>query len=233
MDDGLDRFEKDLKSLTPKRYPLASPVRTMLPIHDFGASPRPDAGIGQDQQLISSKSTNRNWLKTVAVSWATGLAAGMLISAIWTKLMTEETFIYEPNLVAENDSSASVSEPSTPLDVSSNPPSITPPRQQTASLLRGQGFVRNSRGIVPDFRDHQILHPFMPLNNVNWNAAMTPPAKRFTGLQTEANQSHEQPGAPNQLSDASHESLPSPFPKSQGQRQLLKSLMESDDLISI
>jgi hypothetical protein len=135
--------------------------------------------------------------------------------------------------VAENGSSASVSDLSTPLDVSSNPTSITPPRQQTASLLSGQDFVRNRKGIVPDSRDHQILHPFMPLNNVNWNAAMTPPAKRFTGLQTETSRSHEQPDAPPQDSDSTQESLPSSYPKSQGQRQLLKSLMESDDLISI
>ncbi|MFN7292861.1 MAG: hypothetical protein ACK5T6_19935, partial [Pirellula sp.] len=150
MDDGLNRFEQDLKSLTPKPYPSASPARTMLPIHDYGATSLPGVGVVRDQQLLSLNSTHRNWLKTVAVSWATGLAAGLLISAFWTKMMKEETAITEPSLLTENSSAAGVIEPDTPLNVSKNSSSKTTSRQQPLATQpitaqRSPGFVGNTR----------------------------------------------------------------------------------------
>ena len=53
--EGLDRFEQDLKSLTPKHFPVELPA---LP------------------------PTGPSWLKIASVSWLMGLAAGVLVSAI-------------------------------------------------------------------------------------------------------------------------------------------------------
>lgn len=238
MDDGLNRFEQDLKSLTPKPYPSASPARTMLPIHDYGATSLPGVGVVRDQQLLSLNSTHRNWLKTVAVSWATGLAAGLLISAFWTKMMKEETAITEPSLLTENSSAAGVIEPDTPLNVSKNSSSKTTSRQQPLATQpitaqRSPGFVGNTRRTSLNSPEQEILHPFMTLNNVNWNAAMLPSSKRFAGAQSRTNQTSEQANAPDSASGDSQKSIPVSIPKTQGQRELLKSLMESDDLISI
>lgn len=241
MDEELSRFEQDLKTLTPRHCSLAAPVPTMPAFHDNRLTPHVDTGVGVDHQSSSLSFTNRRWLKTVAVSWATGLAAGLLVSAIWTKLMEEETSNNEPSLLTENNSAAGVSEPNTPLSISQNSTSKTTSRQQslstepitTKSSSTQRGFVRNMRYAPTHFPDEEILHPFMALNNVNWNAGILPHSKRPTAVQSGTKQASEQGNAPGAASGDSQQSIPVSIPKPQGQRELLKSLMESDDLISI
>jgi hypothetical protein len=241
MDEELSRFEQDLKSLTPRHCSAAASVPTMPAFHDNRLTSRVDTGVGINHQSSSLSFTNRRWLKTVAVSWATGLAAGLLVSAIWTKLMEEETSSNEPSLLTENNSAAGVSEPNTPLSISQNSNSETTSRQQslsaqpftTQSLSIQRGFVGNTRHTSLNIPDQEILHPFMGLNNVNWNPAMLPSSKRFAGVQSGTKQASEQANAPGAASGDSQKSLPVSIPKTQGQRELLKSLMESDDLISI
>jgi hypothetical protein len=243
MDEELSRFEQDLKSLTPKHCSAAASVPTMPAFHDNRLTSQIDTSVVMDHQSSSLPFTNRRWLKTVAVSWATGLAAGLLVSAIWTKLMKEETSITEPNLLTENSSAAGVSEPNTPWNVSENSSSKTTSRQQplaTRSLTaqpitaqRGPGFVGDMRRTSLNIPDQEILHPFMGLNNVNWNAAMLPSSKRFAGVQSGTKQASEQANAPDSGSGDSQKSIPVSIPKTQGQRELLKSLIESNDLISI
>ncbi|MCU0713022.1 MAG: hypothetical protein MUC43_13255, partial [Pirellula sp.] len=84
MDEELSRFEQDLKSLTPKHCSAAASVPTMPAFHDNRLTSQIDTSVVMDHQSSSLPFTNRRWLKTVAVSWATGLAAGLLVSAIWT-----------------------------------------------------------------------------------------------------------------------------------------------------
>ena len=74
MHEGLDRFEQDLKSHTPKHHPVVLPA---LP------------------------PTGPSWLKIASVSWLMGLAAGVLVSAIWARLMNGQVPIAEPNPVSQ------------------------------------------------------------------------------------------------------------------------------------
>lgn len=233
MDEGLSRFEQDLKSLTPKHFPMASPVRAMLPIHDLGLSSQSDVATVTDQQSHRFPFVNRTWLKTVSVSWVTGLAAGLLVPAIWTRLMHEDAPVIEPNLVSESGVSSVVTAPTPPTTTTPDSPSIKPTRSQEPSRYREQSFASNYRHTLLNSHDDQILHPFMSLSEVHWNSAMMPSAKRLIGVETGAKQNYEQHNAPDSTSDVPQTTLPNTFPKVQGQRQLLKSVMESDDLISI
>jgi len=232
MDDDLSRFEQDLKSLTPKHFPMASPVRAMLPIHDLGLSSQSDVGIGTDQQSHRFPVMNRNWLKTVSVSWMTGLAAGLLVPAIWTRLTHEDAPIVEPNLISESGSSSAVTVPPPPTASTPGSPSIKPTRTQEPSRYREQSFASTNRYTSLNSYDDQILHPFMSLNEVHWNTAIVPSARRLTGAKG-PKQDDEQNSAPDSTSDVPQTTLLNSLPKAQGQRQLLKSLMESDDLNSI
>ena len=172
MDEGLDRFEQDLKSLTPKSFPKELP-----PMHP-------------------------NWLKIASISWLMGLAAGVLVSAIWTKLMNGEVPIVEPNQVSQK------------VALSPNSPSTTPFGSPQPSVFGDEILAGRSRTIATDLDDNYVLQPLMRRNTVNGS-------RRFSGEASHT--SREDSATPN----------PNSFPKYQGQRQLLKMLMESDDLISI
>jgi hypothetical protein len=233
MDDDLSRFEQDLKSLTPKHIPIASPVRSMAPIHDLGLTSPPDVGVVTDQQSHRFAFVDRTWLKTVSVAWVTGLAAGLLLPAIWTRFVNEEAPVIKPNLISESGSSSAVIVSPPPTASTPDSPSIKPTRSQEPSRYRDQSFATNYRYMSLNSHDDQILHPFMSLSEFNWNSAMMPSTKRFNGVAKGAKQDDEQQGAPGSTSEAPQTTLPNSFPKTQGQRQLLKSLMETDDLISI
>lgn len=233
MDDDLSRFEQDLKSLTPKQFPTASPVRAILPIHFLEQSSQPDIGVVTDQQSHRFPFVNRTWLKTVSVAWVTGLAAGLLVPAIWTRFVNEEAPVIKPNLISESGVSSIVTDPNSPAASTPDSPSIKPTRTQEPSRYREQSFASTNRYTSLNSHDDQMLHPFMSLSEFHWNSAMIPSTKRLTGMATGAKQQEEQTGAPDKNPDVPQTTLPNSFPKTQGQRQLLKSLMETDDLISI
>lgn len=233
MDDDLSRFEQDLKSLTPKQFPTASPVRAILPIHDLGLTSPSDVATVTDQQSHRFPFVNRTWLKTVSVAWVTGLAAGLLAPAMWTRFMNEEAPVIKPNLISESGVSSIVTDPNSPAASTPDSPSIKPTRTQEPSRYREQSFASTNRYTSLNSHDDQMLHPFMSLSEFHWNSAMMPSTKRLTGMATGAKQDDEQQGAPDLTSETPQTTLPNSFPKIQGQRQLLKSLMETDDLISI
>jgi hypothetical protein len=238
MDDDLNRFEQDLKSLTPRHILIASPVRSMLPMHDLGITSPPDFDIVTEQQSHRLPLMNRAWLKTVSISWVTGLVAGLLVSTIWTRLVNETTPNTEPTLISENGASSMVidssSQDATPPNLTSTPPYRSQPyRSQLPSHFGEQSFANANRHTSLNFRDNRILHPFMSLNAVNWNSAIMPSAKRLTGTATRMQPDYEQYSAPDSDSGTPQIISPNSFPKSQGQRQLLKSLMKSQDLFSI
>jgi hypothetical protein len=176
---------------------------------------------------------NRTWLKTVSVAWVTGLAAGLLAPAMWTGFVNEEAPFIKPNLISESGSSSAVTVPLPPTSSTPDPPSIKPTRSQEPSRSREQSFATTDRYMSLYSHNDPLLHPFMSLNEVHWNSAMMPSAKRLTGVAMGPKQDDEQNSAPYSTSDVPQTTLPNSFPKTQGQRQLLKSLMESDDLISI
>ena len=84
---GLDRFEQELRSLTPKSNStvLFDPESSHANIRHSSGSPK----------------ANRYWLQTASVSWTMGLATGILISAFWTQSNNRELSPPEPNLVAQ------------------------------------------------------------------------------------------------------------------------------------
>jgi len=172
MDEGLDRFEQDLKSLTPKSFPKELPP------------------------------THPSWLKIASVSWLMGLAAGVLVSAIWTKLMNGQVPIAEPNPISQK------------VALTPNPPSTNPFGSPQPSVFGDEILAGRSRTIATDLDDDYVLQPLMRGNTVNRS-------RRFSGEATHS--STEDSAIPNPIS----------LPKYQGQRQLLKILMESDDLTSI
>ncbi len=233
MDDDLSRFEQDLKSLTPKHFPTASPVRAILPIHELGLSSQSDVAAVADRQSHRFPFVNRTWLKTVSVAWVTGLAAGLLVPAIWTRFVNEEAPVIKPNLISESGSSSAVTIPTPPTASTLDLPSLKPTRSQEPSRYREQSSSTNYRYMSLNSHDEQMLHPFMSLSEFHWNSAMTPSARRLTGVAKGPKQDDEQNSAPDSTLDAPQTTLPNTFPKAQGQRQLLKSLMETDDLISI
>lgn len=175
MDEGLDRFEQDLKSLTPKHFPV---VLAVLP------------------------PTGPSWLKIASISWLMGLAAGVLVSAIWTRLMNGQVPIAEPNPISQK------------VALTPNPPSTNPFGSQSTRAFGDETLAGRSRTIATDLDDNYVLQPLMRRNTVNGS-------RRFSGEASHS--SREDSATPN----------PNSFPKYQGQRQLLKMLMESDDLISI
>jgi hypothetical protein len=147
--------------------------------------------------------------------------------------MNEETPVIEPNLISESGVSSVVTAPTPPTASTPDSPSIKPTRSQEPSRYREQSSASTNRYTSLNSHDDQILHPFMSLNEVHWNSAMMPSAKRLIGVETGAKQNYEQHNVTDSTSDVPQTTLPNSFPKTQGQRQLLKSLMESDDLISI
>jgi hypothetical protein len=175
MHEGLDRFEQDLKSLTPRPFPVVLPA---LP------------------------PTGPSWLKIASVSWLMGLAAGVLVSAIWARLMNGQVPIAEPNLVSQK------------VALNPNPPSTNPFGSQSTRAFGVETAAVRSGTIATDLDDDYVLQPLMRRNTVN-------ASRRFSGEATHS--STEDSAIPD----------PDSFPKHQGQRQLLKMLMESDDLISI
>lgn len=233
MDDDLNRFEQDLKSLTPKYILLASPVRTMLPVQDLGITSLPDVGIVADQQSHRFAFVDRTWLKTVSVAWVSGLAAGLLVPALWTRFMNEEAPVIEPTLISESGISSVATAPTPPTASTPDPLSRKPTHPHEPSRVREQRFATNYRYMSLNSHDEQMLHPFMSLSEFNWDSAMIPSGRRLTGVAKGPKQDYEQNSAPDSNSKAPKTTLPNSFPKSQGQRQLLKSLMETDDLISI
>lgn len=102
---GLDRFEQELRSLTPKSTSavLFDPVSIDANIHPSSRSPK----------------ANSYWLQTASVSWTLGLATGILISAFWTQSTNRELSPPEPNLVAQKSTApTTVASPPTPQSLS-------------------------------------------------------------------------------------------------------------------
>lgn len=190
MHEGLDRFEQDLKSLTPKHFPVVLPVLPVLP------------------------PTGPSWLKIASVSWLMGLAAGVLVSAIWTRLMNGQVPIAEPNPVSQK------------VALTPNPPSTNPFGSLSTRAFGDETLAGRSRTIATDLDDDYVLQPLMRRNTVNRS-------RWFSGVDIANQPRSSQNGATHSSTEDSAVPDPNSLPTYQGQRQLLKMLMESDDLISI
>jgi|GEM_PF-983478 len=224
--EELDRFEQDLRSLTPKPFFETLPVQAKMPQRDLGLSSMPDVGLLTDKPSHRLPTTNYHWLKIASVSWMMGLAAGVLVSALWTKLISGQVPIAEPNLVSQKEATSEVTPAEPAMAPIANSPSTNPFGSQHPRAFEDEYFAGRSRPIATDLAYDYILQPMMRRNPASLTG-------RFTGMDIDTQPNGPQADAPHSTANDSTTPEPSAFPKYQGQRQLLKTLMESDDLISI
>jgi hypothetical protein len=226
MHEELDRFEQDLKTLTPKPFPGLLPVQAKMPQDDLRLSSMPDVGLLTDKQVHRLPSTNYHWFKIASVSWMMGLAAGVLVSVLWTRLMNEQVPIAEPNLISQKMATSGATFETPAMAPITNSPSTNRFGSQHPRAFGDENLAGHSRTIATDLAYDYVLQPMMrrnPADLTRWFAGM------------EIAKQPKRPQADVQHSTAKDSTTPEPssFPKYQGQRQLLKTLMESNDLISI
>jgi hypothetical protein len=226
MHEQLDRFEQDLKTLTPKPFPGLLPVQAKMPQDDLRLSSMPDVGLLTDKQVHRLPSTNYHWFKIASVSWMMGLAAGVLVSVLWTRLMNEQVPIAEPNLISQKMATSGATFETPAMAPITNSPSTNRFGSQHPRAFGDENLAGHSRTIATDLAYDYVLQPMMrrnPADLTRWFAGM------------EIAKQPKRPQADVQHSTAKDSTTPEPssFPKYQGQRQLLKTLMESNDLISI
>jgi hypothetical protein len=226
MHQELDRFEQDLKSLTPKPFPELLPVQAKMPRLDLGLSSMPDVGLLTDKQMHGSPMTNYHWLKIASVSWMMGLAAGVLVSVFWTRLMNGQVPIDEPNLVSQKVATSEVTSAAPVMAPITNSTSTNPFGSQHPRAFEDESFAALSRPIATNLAYDYVLQPMMRRNLADLT-------RRFAGMEIDKQPERPQTDAPHSTAKESTTPEPNSLPKYQGQRQLLKKLMESDDLISI
>jgi hypothetical protein len=176
-----------------------------------------------------SPSVNRTWLRTVAISWSAGLAAGLLISILWTRWTNNGIAnkgsqspangqLSQPNLSAT---------PSLESPIASRPNDSVPPQERNRS--RYESMQNSSYLTAFDSSDQSILRPFVPLRSVDWEAAMVDTKTRQHGTGAQSLENPQGKDVPS--SNSALNSIPIPFerPRSQGQHQWLKSLMKSEE----
>jgi hypothetical protein len=147
--------------------------------------------------------------------------------------MTEENPITEPNFASETRVTSELTNAPPELVLTLNPPSTEPFRAQPSSAFGDAIFSGNNRYFAIESASDDVLQPMMRRNAVTRISESLPSAKRFARVDSATKQKNGQTDASNTTSKTSPAPNPNSFPKYQGQRQLLKMLMESDDLISI
>ena len=224
--EGLHRFEQDLKSLTPKNVLEVLPVKSKPSSHDLVFRTVPVVGLVTDEPLHRLPMQNRDWLKIATVSWVMGLAAGLLVSAIWIGIWDAKVPITEPNIVSQNVAKSEVTNASPEVAFTQNPPSAELFRSQQPAAFQDEFFGGTSRFNAIDLAGDYVLRPFMWQNAVN--GGMT-----FAEVDSASRLKNGQTDVPNSSTKSPSTPIPYSFPKCQSQRQLLKMLLESDTLNSI
>ncbi len=207
LDSELQLFEEDLKSLNP------TPFVAKL------AEPRLEGTSGYP--VSRSITTKRRWLGSVALAWASGLAAGMLIATLWNRPSSGENGVHI--VVSDQDEATAVSDLKRPeLDSSGN---ATPLASDTVNPRDGLDFkrVRSRQRFVSGTDGQQrILRPSTPWDELlldnrprSWPTTNTGSASRSTDR-------IEQVDTP----------VPLPRESTHGQREFLKRMTESDDVFS-
>jgi hypothetical protein len=226
MHEELDRFEQDLKSLTPNPFTVLLPVQAKMPQDDLGLSSMPDVGLLTDKQVHRLPSTNYHWFKIASVSWMMGLAAGVLVSVLWTRLMNEQVPIAEPNLISQKMATSGATSETLVMAPITNSPSTNRFGSQHPRAFGDENLAGRSRTIATDLAYDYVLQPMMRRNPTDLT-------RLFAGMEIAKQPKRPQADAPHSTAKDSTTPEPNSFPKYQGQRQLLKTLMESNDLISI
>lgn len=223
MHEGLDRFEQDLKSLTPKQYSEAISVQAKVSTNELELCAQPDAVPSADNQPYRSPTANRTWIQIAKVSWVTGLAAGILLSAIWTKVMIKPVPLAKSNAITENVAATESNLPKAKSILASQPSAWD--EQDSLEAIY--------RSIATDSAKDVVLRPIVQRNAFFVNPTSLPSTTRIDQVESGSHLKTKQPDV------NGHNTMPSPasefnsLQKHPSQRQLLKILMEFDNLKTI
>lgn len=223
MHQELDRFEQDLKSLTPKQYPETLSIQAKTSYHDVEQVTKPDAVPVADNQPHRSPWANRTWIQIAMVSWVTGLAAGILLSAIWTRAMMEPVPLAKSNANPENIAATEYNLPNTKSVLASQP----------SDLDQEDVLAAICRSIAIDSASDIVLRPIMQRDAFLVNAASLPSTSRIDQAEPRSHPEAKQPDANDNNRMTSPASEFNSLRKLQGQRQLLKTLLEFDNFNTI
>ena len=157
------------------------------------------------------------------VSWITGLAAGILLSAIWTRVMMEPVPLAKSNAIPENITAAKSQFPNTK--------SVLAP--QPSALDQEDVFAAICRSIAIDSDSDVVLRPIMQRNAFFVNAPSLPFTTRIDQAELGSHPEARQPDANDHNMMTSPASEFNSLRKLQGQRQLLKTLLEFENLNTI
>jgi|688.fasta_scaffold89009_2 hypothetical protein len=223
MHQELDRFEQDLKSLTPKQYPETLSVQAKTSYHDVELVTKPDTVPGADNHPHRSPWASRTWIQIAMVSWVTGLAAGILLSAIWTRVMMEPVPLAKSNTIPENITAAESHFPNTKSVLAPQPSALD--QENVLSAI--------CRSIAIDSDSDVVLRPIMQRNALLVNATSLPSTPRIDQTEPGSHPEAKEPDANDHKMMTSPASEFNSLRKLQGQRQLLKTLVEFDNLNTI
>lgn len=210
MHQELDQFEQDLKSLTPKQYPDTLSVQATTSYHDVEHPHR-------------SPTASRTWIQIAMVSWVTGLAAGILLSAIWTRATMEPVPLAKSNAIPENITAAESRFPNTK--------SVLAP--QPSALDQEDVLAAICRSIAINSDSDVVLRPIMQRNPFLVNAASLPSTSRIDQAELGSHPEAKEPDANDHNRMTSPASEFNSLRNLQGQRQLLKTLLEFENLNTI
>ncbi|MBU6385938.1 MAG: hypothetical protein KGS49_08380 [Planctomycetes bacterium] len=223
MHQELDQFEQDLKSLTPKQYPDTLSVQAKTSYHDAGFVTKPDTLPVADNHPHRSPTANRTWIQIAMVSWVTGLAAGILLSAIWTRVMMEPVPLAKSNAIPQNITAAESRFPNTK--------SVLAP--QPSALDQEDVLAAICRSIAINSDSDVVLRPIMQRNAFLVNAASLPSTSRIDQAELGSHPEAKEPDANDHNRMTSPASEFNSLRNLQGQRQLLKTLLEFENLNTI
>lgn len=240
MDKELNLFEQELRSLTPRSgVSMSDPSLTndarmshMLG-RDWLEGGPPLASQQSTCTSVIPSVTKSNWWTTVAVSWSSGLAAGLLLSAIWTQWNMGGFDISGEITSGERFASTNDLPPSS-LDSNLPPPnkgdasnSRSNPWPDSQRTRLGNTF-RGGRYVAIQGNQQDVLRPFLQLYDINndWRFTSRPTHKTFFDIPSWENaEIRDEPNvAPSELKPVppAQQSVP------QNQRQLLQSLYQSE-----
>lgn len=232
MDDELNQFEQELKSLSPRSLVSLTQEQNEFSMQASAPIARASSSIEIPAPAHEMRSSDRSWLKTVILAWSSGLAAGLLLSWGWNAWSKSQS-----GLVYSNLPSSDVTTHSTDQSI---PDQIAEQRRLKAPLEQSGDFDQNemdklmhaNRLVALDAKRFSTLHPLMPLESIVWDHRQLQFFKQF--------KNHDQHSAIDRIeqtstvfADENSARYPTKPAQPLGQRQLLKAMMESGSLSPI
>ena len=232
MDDKLNQFEQELKSLSPRSLVSLTRVQNEFSMQASAPIAQATSSVGTPALEYQTRSSDRSWIKTVVLAWSSGLAAGLLLSWGWNVWSASPSGLAHSNL---SDSTYS-----SPLIHDALPDEVVTQNLTSGSLMQPGALDQRETTswlyvdqlVSFDTKKDSILRPLMPLESLVWELRQLPSLKptenknRYAAAYGfEAN-----PEVSSDKSSNNNLTAPTQLP---GQRQLLKSMFDSGSLSSI